>query len=366
MAARRGIPIIIGGVHATLNPQIAFKDFPMTHAIVRGPGEYALIHILKGDKNEYPGIYFKEDKNSNRKDYALPYPINQIPSINYAIWVPNPLTQKVIQLPERKIEIREISLFETYGCPFECTYCSTPVLVGRGQGRKPYLKPSTEKILQDVELSLQTGANAIHFLDDMFFLSPKEFEDFYHGLLSLNPSEFYWRGMTRASIIERFTDEQLQLLPQSGAWRIALGVESGDAEMLNRIRKGITLNQVRNAVLRLRKAGVPQVKAFFIMGFPDETLKQILNTKNFIMELKNLGLTDISLFQFKPYPGTEEWLYLEKTNPAILEELSYIRRGNNQKLVVDAKLPDDLQIAQVPSRIVREIIEQTLNEFYAQ
>jgi len=75
--------------------------------------------------------------------------------------------------------------------------------------------------------------------------------------------------MTRASIIQRFTDDQLRLLPLSGAWRISLGVESGDPEMLRKIKKHITLDEVRQAVLRLRQAGVPQVKVFFIMGFPD-------------------------------------------------------------------------------------------------
>ena len=43
------------------------------------------------------------------------------------------------------------------------------------------------------------------------------------------------------------------------------------------------------------------------MGFPDETNEQLIETYNFIMELKELGLTDIRLFQFKPYPGTELW-----------------------------------------------------------
>jgi len=158
MAAIRGIPIIIGGVHATLSPQQAFKDFPTAYAIVRGPGEYPTIHILEGKQTNVPGVYFKEDNNSNRQDYAYPYPINQIPPINYAIWVPNPLTEREIETPQgKKTVIREISLFESYGCPFACTYCSTPVLIGRGQGRKTYSKPSAEKIMQDVKLAMETG-----------------------------------------------------------------------------------------------------------------------------------------------------------------------------------------------------------------
>jgi len=51
------------------------------------------------------------------------------------------------------------------------------------------------------------------------------------------------------------------------------------------------------------------------------------NTRRFIMELKGLGLTDISLFQFKPYPGTEEWYYLQQHKPDVLSQLTYIRKS---------------------------------------
>jgi len=183
-------------------------------------------------------------------------------------------------------------------------------------------------------------------------------------------NQLYWRGMTRASIIaDKCSDEDLSILAQSGCWRIAMGVESGDEQILRRIKKGITTHQVREAVSKLRAVGIPQVKAFFIMGFPEETLEQMETTRKFIMELKQLGLTDISIFQFKPYPGTEEWQHLQQTNPEVLENLYYIRHGGstnivNRKIAKDASLPDDLKIAAVPSKIVREMVVKTLEEFY--
>lgn len=230
-----------------------------------------------------------------------------------------------------------------------------------------------DRILASTKLAIQLGANAIHFIDDMAFINPSHFREFADGVERLKPpSKLYWRGMTRAPIIaDRCSDEDLSILAQSGCWRIAMGVESGDEQMLKRIKKGITTDQVRKAVTRLRGAGIPQVKAFFIMGFPGETLEQMETTRRFIMELKQLGLTDISIFQFKPYPGTEEWQYLEQTNPDALRHLYYIRYGDNtnvvnRKIAVDASLPDDLQIAAVPSKIVREIVVETLKEFYDQ
>lgn len=217
-----------------------------------------------------------------------------------------------------------------------------------------------------MELALQTGANAIHFVDDMAFIRPQDLRDFFELWQSKGLPPFYWRGMTRAPIIaERFTNDDLRFLVESGCWRLAIGVESGNQKMLDRIKKRITLDQVRIAVEKLRKAGIPQVKAFFIMGFPDESLEQMLDTQRFIFELKQLGLTDISLFQFKPYPGTEEWEYLKKHKPQILEQLFYTKSNQAQGMnMTSIWLPDNLEISQIPSRQVRQLIEQTLAMFY--
>ncbi|MCX7955658.1 MAG: B12-binding domain-containing radical SAM protein [Patescibacteria group bacterium] len=372
IAATKGIPLIIGGVHATLSPQQTFRDLPMVNVVVRGKGEIPLTELLRQLKNcpQIKGVYYKSDEISKRYDYADPYPLDEIPPIDYRIWVKNPIKERNLRIGDQTISLGEISLYETSGCPFECTYCSTPVLVGRNQGKRPYYKPSTEKLIKDVSLALETGANAIHFLDDMWFLGPKDFREFFELWLKEH-SVFYWRGMTRAPIIEKFTNDDLRFMTQSGCWRIAIGVESGNQQMLDRIKKGITLEQVKSTISRLKKAGMPQIKAFFIMGFPDETLEQMLDTQNFIIKLKNLGLTDISLFQFKPYPGTEEWEYLKKNNPEILQHLTYLKTGKNKssivdhKLDTDATLPDDLKISQIPSGQVRELIEKTLEIFYS-
>lgn len=178
--------------------------------------------------------------------------------------------------------------------------------------------------------------------------------------------------MTRASVIaNKCSREDLTILAHSGCWRIAMGVESGDDQMLKRIKKAITTQQIKEAVRKLREAGIPQVKAFFIMGFPGETLEQMQTTRKFIMELKQLGLTDMSLFQFKPYPGTEEWQNLERTNPDVLKGLFYIRKGgvntggvSGKKIAEGVWLPDDLKIATVPSKVVKEMVVKTIQEFY--
>lgn len=379
LCGRRSIPLIIGGVHATLGPFTALeRDFPMALATVKGRGEQASLHILTdmagGRQTEQRGIYYR-GSDRNRTDYADHYPLDEIPLIDQERFVEHPLRKKVVKIGDHDVELSEISVYETAGCPFECTYCATPALTGRSNGYKSYYRPSMDRILASTKLGIDLGANAIHFIDDMAFVTPEHFRRFAKGVEKIGvASSFYWRGMTRASIItDKCSDGDLAVLAHSGCWRIAMGVESGDEQILRQIKKGITTKQVRTAVERLRKMGIPQVKAFFIMGFPGETFKQIDTTRRFVMELKELGLTDISLFQFKPYPGTEEWRRLEQSQSEVLQQLSYIRNGevdsssvSGKKIAEGVWLPDDLQIAAVPSKTVREEIMLTLQEFYGE
>lgn len=378
LCAKRNIPIIIGGVHASLDPYKTLEvDFPMAKVAVKGKGEHPILHILsdlfKGRESQKKGVYYRGGKKG-RWDSGEYFSLDQLPLIDQNRYVENPLVRKKIKINGKTISLREISLYETSGCPFECTYCATPALVGRGKGEKPYHRPRVERILQSCQEALNLGANAVHFLDDMAFITPEHFREFAKGVAKMDkPNGFYWRGMTRAPIIaDKCNDEDLNVLVQSGCWRITIGVESGNEQMLKQIKKKITKNQVRRAVEKLRKAGVPEVKAFFIMGFPGETYLQMLETQQFVMELKQLGLTDISIFQFKPYPGTEEWARLEKSNPKVLKSLDYIRISSDlgddsivgKKSAEGVWLPDDLKIAEVPSKIVREMVLATIKQFY--
>lgn len=99
-----------------------------------------------------------------------------------------------------------------------------------------------------------------------------------------------------------------------------------------------------------------QPKGFFVLGFPGETRAQIEDTVRFIGELKDMGVTEAGIFQFKPYPGTEEFALL-------VAELSYLKRtyadlaGRARESAENhVWLPDGLQIAEVPSGEVRRYI----------
>jgi radical SAM superfamily enzyme YgiQ (UPF0313 family) len=372
-----GIPYVLGGIHATLDANIARKDFPDAYAIVRGNGEIAIHEILSsfngGEKTNTGGIYYSEQPIDGRLDYAPKLNPGKIPIVDQGLLVEQPVYKHEVQIGGKKRVISEATLYATDGCPFDCTFCSSPVMVGRNiKGMVPYDRPEMPRIIQEIEHCVDDlGADAIHFLDDMAFISPDHIRDLHNGMEQTGlMGKVIWRGLTRAPVIERFDQETIDRMVETGAWKIALGVESGDPQMLRQIRKKVTTEQVIGAVQKLAENGI-QVKGFFIMGFPGETEEQLKATYEHLMNLKSIGMTEASVFQFKPYPGTVIYHELISQRPEILTQLTYLRRtdtglrGKAQERAENAAwLPNDLMVSGVPSWRVREWVMRSLEDFY--
>lgn len=374
-----GVPYILGGIHATLNPSIAHNDFPNAFAIVRGNGESAIGEIINVVLNNSPkssgaGIYYHDQNLNGRLDYAKKLNPDRIPIVKQDVYIEEPVYSHTVRIQGKEKEIHEATLYVTNGCPFECTFCASPVMVNRDKDI-PYLRPKMNRIVDEVgHVVKDIHADAIHFLDDMAFIKGQNIRDFYNELTRRGlTGKFIWRGLTKASVVLRkdFDNEVMEMMKKTGAWQIALGIESGNNEVLKNIKKGITKEQVLATVIKLAFNGI-QVKGFFIMGFPGETEKQIQETSDFIKQLKDAGLTEIGVFQFKPYPGTFEYNQLIKLRPEVVGRLNYLIRkktgltGKAQYRAEqkDVWLPDDLQIAEIPSGKVREYVLTSLEHFY--
>jgi len=368
------IPYILGGIHATLDPIIARRDFSEAHAIVRGNGEAVIGELIEytRERIQIPtkGVYFKGESH-RRTDYADKLHPNDLHIVDQGSLVIDPIYTHEQTIGGTLALLNEATLYLTEGCPFACSFCASPVMANRTYG-KPYSRPDTSRIGAEVEQTIRgLGANAIHFLDDMAFINAQQVSEFHNemrqrGLLG----EFYWRGLTRVNTVLSCSDDVMDQMKETGVWRLSLGVESGSEEMLRRIGKRTTKEQIRRGIVRLAEYGI-QSKAFFIMGFPGETEDQLQETAAFIQELKDLGLNEISVFQFKPYPGTREYAWLQENNPKEIERLAYLHHPSSRSDKVEYKsgqkdvwLESDVQIAQVNSGIVREYVLGSLEQFY--
>lgn len=373
-----GVPYILGGIHASLDPRLARLDFPNAAAIVRGNGEYVIGPLIKGlieGKNpKLRGVYY-HDEDTYRTDYAINLNPGVVPMVRQDLLAEEPVFRSTVNVNGEQVEINEANLFVTHGCPFECTFCASPVMVNRNgkDGNKPYERPEMSRILDEMDHAINDlGADALHFLDDMAFITRSHISDLYSGLQERGMmGKFIWRGLTRAPVIRGFDDKTMSKMRETGVWKIALGVESGSDEVLKRIKKKVTSEDVIVAVQKLASYGI-QAKGFFIFGFPDETDAQMWETRSLIRHLKTIGMTEIAAFQFKPYPGTEAFTDLIQRRPTLLSQLTYLRRTGlsaHEKVQFrseqhDTWLPDELHIAEIPSGKVKDHVVGALEDFY--
>lgn len=163
------IPYILGGVHATLDPSVAIRDFPSALAVVRGNGEGIvgnLIHgILQGKKIPLQGVYYQEDQAVISSDFAPKLDPDKIPVVDQRSLVEEPVYKHTVKINGMSVQIREATLYLSQGCPFDCTFCASPVMNQKGiDSVKSYTRPSNDRIVTEIESCVKDlGADADTF-----------------------------------------------------------------------------------------------------------------------------------------------------------------------------------------------------------
>lgn len=374
------IPFIIGGILATLDPASARKEFPAAFAVIRGSGEIAIRELLEAvddpsKKSSDRGIYYLGDPIENRKDYARDINLDELPIVDQSLYVSKPVRKYSQNIDGRIVDLKEVSLYITRGCPFSCTFCSSPMMHPflPEFGVEKYSRPRIEKVIEEIKLQIEKlGINSLHFVDDLAFATKKHLVEFCERLKEEKFSQkIFWRMMSRIDFLDNLPDEQLELAKKAGLWRLGIGIESGDQTILNMINKKIKVEQIEGVLSRLKEKGI-DVKTFFMMGYPGETKEQLSSTQKMIIELTQKKLiNELALFQLKPYPGTKLFQSLEN-DPETIKNLSYLRttggvKGKSETERIfgsTAWLPDNLKIGEMTSGEVRETIEKTYEKFH--
>lgn len=287
--------IIVGGPHVTIFPSETMEENPEIDYAVVGEGEITIVELLsaiegKKKAGEVKGIAHRAH---GKIEMTL-----QRPFIQNLDEIPLPARdllpmKKYTPAPTYYRELPSHIVLTSRGCPFHCTYCSK--VFG-----KTYRFHSIKRIMEEVNLLISRyKAKEIIFRDDTFTINQNHVKELCKKLIDSGVSKkIRWTCMTRVNLVN---PELLKLMKKAGCWSIHYGVESGSQRLLDLIEKGITLEQVRNAVKWTKEAGI-EVKAFFMIGLPSETKEESLQTMAFT---KELDPDWIQVTITVPYPGTK-------------------------------------------------------------
>ena len=293
---RLNAPAIVGGCHVTALPERTLREFPTFDYAVYGEGEKTVIELVKflqqggiSEPSSIAGLAWRDTEGNIR----INEPRERMSSLELDMG-PYPDVKDYYHGAQALAgENLSYIMFTSRGCPYNCAFCMQ--VLGRQVRRR-----SAENIIQEMEyVILHYGAHTFSFADEIFLFNNRE----TYALLQLMidrslPKRIRWSGLTRANLVN---PELVNLAKKAGCFRLEMGVESGDNEILKAINKGITVEQIRNAVKIIKDSGI-LVSTYYILGHPNETLATIKKTINLAAELN----TDtIAVGLMVPYPGTE-------------------------------------------------------------
>jgi radical SAM superfamily enzyme YgiQ (UPF0313 family) len=161
-----------------------------------------------------------------------------------------------------------ISVSTMRGCPYTCKWCSRAVYGGTYRRRSPVLV--AEELLQ---IKNEYAPDAVWFVDDVFTISHKWLREFASEVKAKNAIIPY-EIITRA---DRMNEEVVQLLKESGCFRIWIGAESGSQEIIDSMDRRVKVEQVREMIQLAKKSGI-EAGTFIMLGYPGETKKHIRET----------------------------------------------------------------------------------------
>lgn len=187
------------------------------------------------------------------------------------------------------------SILTKRGCRAHCSFCSVATFNGPGVRER-----SVKSVLAEIKELHDNGIRHLTLLDDDPLYDKKRAMEFFNGLTNLN-LDLTWdasNGLIAAAI----TEENMQAMSESGCIGFNLGIESGNPEILRHVHKPGTVDSFRKAKVIIDKYPHIFTKGFLIIGFPNETIRQLMDTVNLSLEL---CLDWYAIQILNPLPSTE-------------------------------------------------------------
>lgn len=293
------IPIIWGGIHATLLPDSTLES-EFVDILVNGEGEITFYEIVRALASGSPlegieGAWFKKQgsfiKNRAREFCSL----DELPPLPYH------LVEMDKYLPKFKGR-RTLYMESSRGCPNQCTFCYNQVYSGR-----KWRAISAARVIEEIkEAAAKYGIKSFYLVDDNFFVDLPRFRKIAEGLIH-SGLDIIWeaQGITIQSAL-KMNEDDLDMLEKSGCKKLHFGIETGSEKIMKLIKKNIKISEILEINRKFKKVNIV-LQYNFMAGFPDEEHADIRKTVDLIWELtrENKKAIISPICPYTPYPGTE-------------------------------------------------------------
>ncbi len=288
------IKTVCGGVHISALGGELLNSYHGIDYLVSGEGEMTMVDLADGiDHRNINGLAWRSGD-----DIIQNPPREQILDLDS---LPFPAYEKLSGFPKGYnlplfcyVKYPGGTMITSRGCPYQCSYCDRSVF------KRGFRFNSALYIYEHMRyLRTRFGVRHVNVYDDLFTANRNRISE----LCTMLQSKSLGMNFNCAVRVGHTDNELLEMLKGAGCLMVSLGIESADPSMLKLHKSGVTLDQVRDTVERIKAKGI-RVKGLFMMGLPGETENSIQVTSDFVISLK---LDDMNMSKFTPFPGAPIW-----------------------------------------------------------
>lgn len=278
--------VIIGGIHATAMPEEFLNEG--FEYVFSGEADLVISELAacleaKKDISHIPGLIWKDSKGEIHKNApARLIDLKELPPFPYHLF-------------ESQLKHYDLgAIMSSRGCPYKCIFCSQRTITGFTYRTRP-----VEHVMKEVEtLTGKYNIDYITFFDDNFVVNKKWTFELCENLISKGYNKK--TGFMCQLRGDAVSKEALEMLKSAGFDTLSFGIETGSERMADFIRKGETVECIKNAVCLAKEYGF-ETAGTFIIGFPSETAEDREKTVRLALSLP-LDIMRINIAI--PYPGT--------------------------------------------------------------
>lgn len=293
-----GALLIAGGEHVTALYDRCLNETPLC-ACVLGEGEETMAELASAVENSIDittiaGIACKRPDNTIAVTPSR-HRIRNLNNLPFPDWKQVPLDAYTIY--EGPASGPTIPMLATRGCPHACTFCSAPGMWG-----KQWVARRPENIVKEMEHHIRTKQITAFQLPDINPFISRRWTRQLCRLIIDKGLNISWQ-MPVGTSFEAIDADTARLLVASGCHQVQYAPESGSPRILAAMHKTVTIPSFENAVGSALSAGMV-VSVLFILGYPGETIADVVKTFRLIGKLAVLGVHEIAISSFVPLPGT--------------------------------------------------------------
>ena len=323
VAVREKFPdalLVLGGEHGTAVPDHVLATSPFD-VVVLGEGEDTFVGLLQARAEGRPldtvqGLAFR--RNGQVVTTGLSARRRDIDEIPAPAWDVFPIGEYIARHQTNGINLgRSMPMLGTRGCPFRCTFCSNPSMwTQRWIARDP------KRLVDEMEHYAQKyRVTNFDFQDLTAIVKRQWIVDFCHELIGRGLN-ITWQ-MPSGTRAEVFDDEVADLLYRSGCRALAFAPESGSPAILKAVKKQVDLDHMLTAMDAAVRGGL-KLSCFIVIGFPDDTPATLRQTLSLIRRMAVLGVHDVAVSKFVPYPGSELFRRLQREGKIQLDDEFFV------------------------------------------